>query len=66
MDAANKARFGTVVDGHVLPANPFDPVATPLSADVPVIVGYARTERTVYDIVITRRLSGKVDDAGTS
>lgn len=45
MDAGNKARFGPVVDGKVLPSHPFDPVATPLSADVPVIVGYTRTER---------------------
>jgi para-nitrobenzyl esterase len=50
MDAGNKARFGTVVDGKVLPSNPFEPVATPVSADVPVIVGYTRTERTVYEI----------------
>jgi len=55
MDAGNKAResrlqLGTVVDGKVLPANPFDPVATPISADVPVIVGYTQTERTVYEI----------------
>ena len=44
-----QSQFGTVVDGKVLPANPFEPVATPLSADVPVIVGYTRTERTVYE-----------------
>ena len=62
MDAGNKARFGTVVDGHVLPANPFDPVATPLSADVPVMIGYARTERTVYDI--DTPTYGKLDDTG--
>ena len=50
IEAGNKARFGTVVDGKVLPAHPFDPVASPISADVPVIVGYTRTERTVYEI----------------
>ncbi len=62
MDAGNKARFGTVVDGKVLPAHPFDPVASPLSADVPVIVGYTRTERTVYEIDSPNY--GKLDDAG--
>lgn len=62
MDAGNKARFGPVVDGKVLPANPFDPVATPLSADVPVIVGYTRTERTVYEI--DSPTFGKLDEAG--
>jgi para-nitrobenzyl esterase len=62
MEAGNKARFGPVVDGHVLPAHPFDPVATPLSADVPVIVGYTRTERTVYEI--DSPTFGKLDEAG--
>lgn len=42
--------FRPVVDGKVLPAHPFDPVATSISADIPVIVGYTRTERTVYTI----------------
>lgn len=62
MEAGNRARFGTVVDGRVLPANPFDPVATPLTADVPVIVGYTRTERTVYEI--DSPSYGKLDEAG--
>lgn len=62
MDAGNKARFGPVVDGKVLPENPFDPVATPVSADVPVIVGYTRTERTVYEIDTPNY--GKLDEAG--
>ena len=62
MEAGNKARFGTVVDGRILPANPFDPVASPLSADVPVIVGYTRTERTVYEIDSPNY--GKLDEAG--
>lgn len=62
MDAGNKARFGPVVDGRVLPAHPFDPVATPVSADVPVIVGYTRTERTVYEI--DSPTFGKLDEAG--
>jgi para-nitrobenzyl esterase len=67
IDAGNKAResrlqLGTVVDGKILPANPFDPVATPLSADVPVIVGYTRTERTVYEIDSPNY--GKLDEAG--
>jgi para-nitrobenzyl esterase len=62
MEAGNKARFGPVVDGRVLPAHPFDPVATPVSADVPVIVGYTRTERTVYEI--DSPAFGKLDEAG--
>ena len=62
MAAGNAVRVGPVVDGRVLPAHPFDPVATPLSADVPVIVGYTRTERTVYDIDTPSY--GKLDEAG--
>ena len=62
MEAGNKARFGPVVDGMVLPAHPFNPVATPVSADVPVIVGYTRTERTVYEI--DSPAFGKLDEAG--
>ena len=62
MAEGNKVSVGPVVDGKVLPAHPFDPVATPLSADVPVIVGYARTERTVYDI--DDPSYGKLDEAG--
>ena len=54
--------FGPVVDGKVLPANPFDPVASPVSAEIPVIVGYTRTERTVYDIDTPS--FGKLDEAG--
>ena len=36
--------FCPVVDGIALPTNPFDPVAPALSADVPLIIGYNRTE----------------------
>jgi len=50
------------VDGQVLPANPFDPVASPYSAGIPVIVGYTRTERTVYEI--DDPSYGTLDDAG--
>jgi len=33
---------------HVVRANPFDPVPSPLNADVPLIVGSTRTEQTVF------------------
>ncbi len=38
--------FGPVTDGHSLPAVPFDPVATQISADVPLIIGSNETEIT--------------------
>ena len=40
--------FEPVLDGHVVPRNPFDPVADPLNADVPLIVGCNRTENTAF------------------
>ena len=40
--------FGPTVDEVVLPADPFDPVAPAVSADVPLIVGYAHTEATYF------------------
>jgi para-nitrobenzyl esterase len=38
-----------VVDGVVLPSHPWDPAAPALSADIPLLIGYARTEETWYD-----------------
>ena len=37
--AGKQPSWGPKVDGRILPAHPFDPVASPLSADVPLIVG---------------------------
>jgi len=36
--------FGPVVDGKIVPAHPFDPVASSLSADVPMIIGSTLNE----------------------
>jgi para-nitrobenzyl esterase len=36
---ARPAGFGPVVDGKILPTNPFDPVASPVSATIPILVG---------------------------
>lgn len=38
--------FGPVVDGRTLPTHIFDPVATSLSADVPLMIGSTETEVT--------------------
>lgn len=40
-------RGGPVIDGTVLPDNP---IGSPLSKDVPLIIGNTRTERTVYTV----------------
>jgi len=62
--ASGRPGLGTrpVVDGKALPTQPFDPVAPAISEEIPVIVGYTRTERTVYDI--DSPTFGKLDDAG--
>lgn len=40
--------LGPVVDGRTLPANPFSPVATELSRDVPLIIGTNKDENTLF------------------
>jgi para-nitrobenzyl esterase len=46
--------FGPVVDGDVLPAQPFDPVASEVCADVPLIIGDMKTETTSFLAVVDR------------
>jgi len=41
-------QFSPVVDGHYLPANPFDPVAAPTAAEVPLIIGTNRDESALF------------------
>lgn len=40
--------FVPVLDPELLPAHPFDPAGSPLSAAAPVIVGWNRTEMTLF------------------
>jgi para-nitrobenzyl esterase len=46
---AARVSFSPVVDGNVLPRDPFSPTAPELSADVPLLVGTTETEGT-YDV----------------
>jgi para-nitrobenzyl esterase len=52
--------FGPVVEGHDLPHHPFDPMATDLSDDVPVMVGGTKDENAIFlapdDVVWNRTL----------
>ena len=41
---AKHGTFGPVVDGHYLPAHPFDPVAPTISKNIPIIVGLNKDE----------------------
>jgi para-nitrobenzyl esterase len=51
-----------VVDGEVLPSHPWDPSAPAISADIPLLIGYARTEETWYDRPTPQSLA--LDEAG--
>ena len=46
--------FGPVVDGDVLPAQPFDPVATQICADIPIIIGDMKHETANFLAVVDR------------
>jgi para-nitrobenzyl esterase len=43
-------RWGPILDGAAIPAHPFDPVANPLGAGVPVMVGCTMNEQTLYNV----------------
>ncbi|HEX4643785.1 MAG TPA: carboxylesterase/lipase family protein [Candidatus Acidoferrales bacterium] len=42
--------FSPMVDGKILPQHPFFPKASPVSADVPVMIGNTRTEMTLFSL----------------
>jgi para-nitrobenzyl esterase len=54
----NTASFTPVVDGKVLPHHPFDPVAPPESADVPVVIS------TTLEDAALRLTNFDLDEAG--
>ena len=42
--------FSPTVDGKILPQHPFYPNASPVSSDVPVMIGCTRTEMTLFSL----------------
>jgi len=50
------------IDGKVLPHHPWDPAAPALSAGIPLLIGYAHTEETLYDRPTPETLA--LDEAG--
>jgi para-nitrobenzyl esterase len=56
------AGFSPTVDGRILPQQPFDPRASAVSADVPVMIGCTRTEMTLFSLNDPDAFS--LDDAG--
>ena len=51
-----------MVDGKVIPGHPWDPKGPALSAHIPLLIGYARTEETLYDRPTPETLA--LDEAG--
>lgn len=51
-----------MVDGRIIPANPWDPAGPAISAKIPLMIGWARTEETLYDRPTPEKLA--LDDAG--
>lgn len=47
--AAVGRRYGPVLDGETIARHPFDPEASPLAAQIPVLVGCTQDERTLYN-----------------
>ena len=54
--------FQPVVDGRALPAHPMDPVASPVGADVPVLVGSTKDDMKM--MMLGMPWFGALDDAG--
>ncbi len=54
--------FTPAVDGKILPQHPFYPSASPVSADVPVMIGCTRTEMTLFST--NDPAAFRLDDAG--
>jgi len=50
------------VDGTAIPGHPWDPAAPSLSANIPLLIGWARTEETLYDRPTPETLA--LDEAG--
>jgi para-nitrobenzyl esterase len=53
--------FAPAVDGKILPQQPFQPAASPVSAEVPVMIGCTRTEMTLFSA--NDPAAFKLDDA---
>jgi para-nitrobenzyl esterase len=61
-DGTPSRGFSPVVDGRILPAHPFDPEATPISADIPLLVGCTEFEATFFSLRDSAAFT--LDDAG--
>ncbi len=48
-------RLAPAVDGHYLPTHPFDPVAAPTAAEVPLVIGTNKDEQALFLLRDPRR-----------
>jgi len=51
---ASLTRWGPVAGGDELPAHPFDPVATALGAEIPLLIGWTAQETSLFDAFLFR------------
>jgi para-nitrobenzyl esterase len=51
-----------MIDGKVIPGHPWDPNGPVLSSTIPLLIGYAHTEETLYDRPTPEKLA--LDEAG--
>jgi para-nitrobenzyl esterase len=51
-----------MVDDKAIPTHPWDPAAPAMSANIPLLIGWARTEETLYDRPTPENLA--LDEAG--
>jgi para-nitrobenzyl esterase len=51
-----------VVDGRSIPQHPWDPVGPAVSANIPLMIGWARTEETAFDKPTPEKMA--MDEAG--
>jgi para-nitrobenzyl esterase len=77
LQASGQGGVSPVIDGRTLPANGFEPTATTISAQVPLLLGSNLTETTFFpdtptepidDATLTQRLKGytRADDAAVA
>jgi para-nitrobenzyl esterase len=56
-------QFSPFVDGKILPAHPFDPVATPVSDTIPLLIG-CNTHEQAYFALLRDEAAFNLDEAG--
>jgi len=61
---AIRGGFGPVVDGTIVPTHPFDPVATPVSPTIPILIGCNTHEQAYFSMSAGDDAAFNLDEAG--